>query len=184
MMLFSVIPGTIALSLLSSTITNSIPLIRLLRKIKHLKKVCTEKATAICINPNERNRHDLIKENIEVIPRRILLVKRKGSGLNTKTSYRTEFVYTLFSPVYELDYYGTKYTLCDNYYGISKTEEGESREILINPENPQEFYDVKRYRKDLWQILKTIPAIALIIMMAIFIDITVSIVSDYHNSLG
>lgn len=183
MMLFAVIPGTIALSLLSSTITNSIPLIRLLRKIKPLKKSCTEKATAICINPNERNRHDLIKENIEVIPRRILLVRRRGSGLNSKTSYYTRIIAMLFCPIYELDYYGTKYTLCDNYYGITGTEEGESREILINPENPQEFYDEKRYKSDVRQILKTIPLIAAILMMAIFIGVAVFI-SNYDILLG
>lgn len=184
MMIFLVIPGTFALSLLSTTITNSIPLIQLLRKMKPLKKSCTEKVTAICINPNQKDREELLKENIEVIPYCNIVVRRRGSGLNYRTSYRIRIVYTLFSPVYELDYYGTKYTLCDNYYGISKTEEGESREILINPENPQEFYDVKRYRKDLWQILKTIPAIALIIIMAIFIGITVFIVSNYHYLLG
>lgn len=184
MMIFLVIPGTFALSLLSTTITNSIPLIQLLRKMKPLKKSCTEKVTAICINPNQKDREELLKENIEVIPYCNIVVRRRGSGLNYRTSYRIRIVYTLFSPVYELDYYGTKYTLCDNYYGISKTEEGESREILINPENPQEFYDVKRYRKDLWQILKTIPAIALIIMMTIFIGITVFIVSNYHYLLG
>lgn len=184
MMIFIVIPGVFALSLLSTTITNSIPLIQLLRKMKPLKKSCTEKVTAICINPNQKDREELLKENIEVIPYCNIVVRRRGSGLNYRTSYRIRIVYTLFSPVYELDYYGTKYTLCDNYYGISKTEEGESREILINPENPQEFYDVKRYRKDLWQILKTIPAIALIIIMAIFIGITVFIVSNYHYLLG
>lgn len=184
MMIFIVIPGVFALSLLSTTIRNTKPLIKLLCKMKPLKKSCTEKVTAICINPNQRDRDDLLKEKIEVIPYCNIVVRRKGSGLNYRTSYRIRIVYTLFSPVYELDYYGTKYTLCDNYYGISKTEEGESREILINPENPQEFYDVKRYRKDLWQILKTIPAIALIIMMAIFIGITVFIVSNYHYLLG
>ena len=179
MMIFIVIPGVFALSLLSTTIRNTKPLIKLLCKMKPLKKSCTEKVTAICINPNQRYKDDLIKEKIKVIPRSIAVVK-----LGFSFRYKIKKVSKLFCPVYELDYYGTKYTLCDNYYGISKTEEGESREILINPENPQEFYDVKRYRKDLWQILKTIPAIALIIMMAIFIDITVSIVSDYHNSLG
>ena len=184
MMIFIVIPGVFALSLLSTTIRNTKPLIKLLCKMKPLKKSCTEKVTAICINPNQRDRDDLLKEKIEVIPYCNIVVRRKGSGLNYRTSYRTRIVYTLFSPIYELDYYGTKYTLCDNYYGISKTEEGESREIRINPENPQEFYDVKRYRKDLWQILKTIPAIALIIMMTIFIGITVFIVSNYHYLLG
>ena len=183
-MMFIAIPGVLAFSLLSTTIINTKPLIKLLCKMKPLKKSCTEKVTAICINPNQRDRDDLLKEKIKVIPYCNMVVRRRGSGLNTKTSYRTEFVYTLFSPIYELDYYGTKYTLCDNYYGISKTEEGESREILINPENPQEFYDVKRYRKDLWQILKTIPAIALIIMMTIFIGNTVDIVSNYHFLLG
>lgn len=184
MMLFLVIPGTFALSLLSTTITNSIPLIRLLRKMKPLKQVCTEKATAICINPNQRDRDDLLKENIEVIPLRIHVVKRRGSGLNSKTSYYTKIVYTLFSPIYELDYYGTKYTLCDNYYGITKTEEGESREILINPENPQEFYDEKRYKSDIRQILKTIPLIAAILMMAVFIAAAVFIISNYDILLG
>lgn len=184
MMIFIVIPGVFALSLLSTTIRNTKPLIKLLCKMKPLKKSCTEKVTAICINPNQRDRDDLLKEKIEVIPYCNIVVRRKGSGLNYRTSYRIRIVYTLFSPIYELDYYGTKYTLCDNYYGIIGTEEGESREILINPENPQEFYDVKRYRKDLWQILKTIPAIALIIMMTIFIGITVFIVSNYHYLLG
>lgn len=184
MMIFIVIPGVFALSLLSTTIRNTKPLIKLLCKMKPLKKSCTEKVTAICINPNQRDRDDLLKEKIEVIPYCNIVVRRRGSGLNYRTSYRIRIVYTLFSPVYELDYYGTKYTLCDNYYGISKTEEGESREILINPENPQEFYDKKRYKKDLWQILKTIPAIALIIMMTIFIGITVFIVSNYHYLLG
>lgn len=184
MMIFIVIPGVFALSLLSTTIRNTKPLIKLLCKMKPLKKSCTEKVTAICINPNQRDRDDLLKEKIEVIPYCNIVVRRRGSGLNYRTSYRIRIVYTLFSPVYELDYYGTKYTLCDNYYGISKTEEGESREILINPENPQEFYDKKRYKKDLWQILKTIPAIALIIIMAIFIGITVFIVSNYHYLLG
>ena len=184
MMMFAVIPGVFACSLLSTTIRNTKPLIKLLRKMKSLKQVCTEKATAICINSNQRDRDELLKEKIEVIPYCNIVVRRKGSGLNYSTSYRTRIVYTLFSPIYELDYYGTKYTLCDNYYGITGTEEGESREIFINPENPQEFYDVKRYKKDLWQILKTIPAIALIIMMTIFIGITVFIFSNYHDLLG
>ncbi|MBR5512661.1 MAG: hypothetical protein IKV85_01590 [Ruminococcus sp.] len=179
MMIFIVIPGVFAFSLLSTTIRNTKPLIKLLCKMKPLKKSCTEKVTAICIKPNERYKDDLIKEKIKVIPRSIAVVK-----LGFSFRYKIKKVSKLFCPVYELDYYGTKYTLCDNYYGISKTEEGESREILINPENPQEFYDVKRYRKDLWQILKTIPAIALIIMMTIFIGITVDIVSNYHFLLG
>lgn len=184
MTVFLVIPGTFALSLLSTTITNSIPLIRLLRRIKPLKKSCTEKATAICINPNERNRYDLIEENIEVIPRCNLVVKRRGSGLNFKASYTTRIVYTLFCPIYELDYYGTKYTLCDNYYGITQTEEGESREILINPENPQEFYDFKRYRSDVWEIIKTIPLIAAILMMTVFTVAAVFIISNRNFLMG
>lgn len=180
MMVFLVIPGTFALSLLSTTITNSIPLIQLLCKMKPLKKSCTEKVTAICINPNQKDREELLKENIEVIPRLVLVKTRTVKG----TKIGTTPLYVLFSPVYELDYYGTKYTLCDNYYSITKTEEGESREILINPENPQEFYDKKRYKKDVWQILKTIPIIATIIIMAIFIGITVFIISNYHILLG
>ena len=176
MMIFIVIPGVFALSLLSTTIRNTKPLIKLLCKMKPLKKSCTEKVTAICINPNQRDRDDLLKEKIEVIPYCNIVVRRKGSGLNTKTSYRIRTVYTLFSPVYELDYYGTKYTLCDNYYGITKTEEGESREILINPENPQEFYDKNRYKKDVGQILKTIPIIDLLIMMPVFIATTAAII--------
>ncbi len=183
-MVFLAIPGTFALSLLSTTITNSIPLIRLLRKMKPLKKSCTEKVTAICINPNQRDRDDLLKEKIEVIPYCNIVVRRRGSGLNSKTSYRTRIVHTLFSPIYELDYYGTKYTLCDNYYGIIGTEEGESREILINPENPQEFYDFNRYRSDVWEIIKTIPLIAAILMMTVFIAVTVFIISNYHFLMG
>lgn len=175
-MMLPIFPGTMALCSLSTTIRNTKPLIKLLRKMKSLKQVCTEKATAICINSNQRDRDELLKEKIEVIPYCNIVVRRRGSGLNTKTSYRTEFVYTLFSPVYELDYYGTKYTLCDNYYGITKTEEGESREILINPENPQEFYDKKRYKKDVRQILKTIPIIDLLIMMPVFIATTAAII--------
>ncbi len=180
MMLFLVIPGTFALYLLSTSITNSIPLIQLLRKMKPLKKSCTQKATAICTNPNQRDRDDLLKENIKVIPRLVLVKIRTIKG----TKIGTTPLYVLFSPVYELDYYGTKYTLCDNYYGISKTEEGESREILINPENPQEFYDKKRYKTDVWQILKTIPIIATIITMTLFIFATVFIISNYHILLG
>ena len=140
--------------------------------MKPLKKSCTEKVTAICINPNQRDRDDLLKENIEVIPRCILVKRRTRKGTRTKTTP----LYVLFSPVYELDYYGTKYTLCDNYYGITKTEEGESREILINPENPQEFYDKNRYKKDVGQILKTIPIINLLIMMPVFIATTAAII--------
>ena len=171
-MMLPIFPGTMALCSLSATIKNTKPLIQLLRKMKPLKKSCTEKVTAICINPNQRDRDDLLKENIEVIPRCILVKRRTRKGTRTKTTP----LYVLFSPVYELDYYGTKYTLCDNYYGITKTEEGESREILINPENPQEFYDKKRYKSDVRQILKTIPIIDLLIMMPVFIATTAAII--------
>lgn len=176
---FLLFPSIFVLGMLFESIKNSKPLIRLLRKMKPLKQVCTEKVTAVCINANKKSAPVLIKENIDVIPRYVVVTKRRRN----KTSIGTEEIYYYFCPIYELNYYGTKYTLCDNYYGITKTEEGESREILINPENPQEFYDEKRYKSDVRQILKTIPVLALIIMMTIFIGVAVFI-SNYDILLG
>lgn len=148
-----------------STIKGIVIFIRLLRWIKTMKKVCTEKAAATCINTNQKIFPDLEKENIELIPRYTREVKSEGSGVY----YLLKNVYRLCSPIYELDYYGAKYTLCDNYYGITKVIEGESREIFINPENPQEFYDVKRYKSEAWKIFNTTNILPIIIEVAIII---------------
>ena len=159
----------ILLEIVLEVIRNTNSLIQLLRKMSPLKKVCTEKTTAICIKPNERYKDDLIKEKIKVIPRSIAVVKTGFNILGFSFRYKIKKVSKLFCPVYELDYYGTKYTLYDNYYSITPTMEGESREILINPENPEEFYDIERYKSDVWQILKTIPIVSFIIVIATLI---------------
>ncbi len=165
-------------------IRNTNSLIQLLRKMKPLKQVCTEKATAICIKPNQRDRFDLIKENIKVIPRRVHARKRRIYGLGLNSQYKQKKGYTLFCPVYELDYYGTKHILYDNYYSITPIEEGESREILINPENPEEFYDIERYKSDAWQIFKSIPIFSPIIVMTIFAIYIVLFIDSFYGNLG
>ncbi len=168
-------PSICIAAILSTTIEKIIPLVRLLRKMKPLKQVCTEKVTAACVDANKKDIYTLQEENIEVIPRYVLVKRRVDRAYQTKS----EKIYHLFSPVYELDYNGTKYILCDNYYGIIGTEEGESREILINPKNPQEFYDEKRYKSDAKEIFKTTSIVYMIILLAFLISLTVFLVTNY-----
>ena len=178
--LLFLIPSIFIINAIITTIKRTIIFIRLLRWIKPLKKACTEKVTAVCINANKKSAPVLIKENIDVIPRYVVVTKRRRN----KTSIGTEEIYYYFCPIYELDYYGTKYTLCDNYYGITKTEEGESREILINPKNPQEFYDEKRYKSDAKEIFKTTSIVSMIILLAFLISLIVFLVTNYDLLLG
>lgn len=172
------------LYLILEFIRNTNTLIQLLRKMKPLKQACTEKVTAICVKPNERDRCDLIKENINVIPRRVHAQKRRIYEFGLKQNYRQKKGNMLFCPVYELDYYGTKHILYDNYYSITPIMEGESREIFINPENPEEFYDIERYKSDAWQILNTIPIFSLIAVMTFFIIFIVSFSNSFYGNLG
>lgn len=113
------------------------------KKTKHLKSVCTEAATAKCIDKNEKDRFAIIKEEIELMP----------VYVNVKTTSRSSvnrYVKSFCSPVYEIYYGGQTYTLCDNNYNNFKIpQEGQEREILINPDNPLEFYDSIRYKKEL-----------------------------------
>lgn len=177
---FLLFPSIFVLGMLFKSIENSKPLIRLLRKMKPLKQVCTEKVTAVCINANEKDRLDLNKENIDVIPRFVVVTTQRRYGLRIST----QMVRTLFCPIYKFDFGGMIYTLCDDYYSISKTEEGESCEILINPENPQEFYDEKRYKSDARQIFRTLHIIPTIVGIVLLIFASAVLIGNYHDLLG
>lgn len=114
------------------------------KKVKHLKKVCTEPVTAVCTDPNIKDLFDIIREEIELMP---LYVNVKKTS---RSSMKTRYVRSFCSPIYELYYGGKTYILCDNNYNnFEIPDEGQERELLINPDNPQEFYDFTRYKKEL-----------------------------------
>lgn len=114
------------------------------KKVKHLKKVCTEPVTAICTDPNIKDRYDIIKEEIELMP---LYVNVKNTS---RASMKTKNIRSFCSPIYEIYYGGKTYTLCDNNYNnFNVPDEGHECELLINPDNPLEFYDFIRYKKEL-----------------------------------
>lgn len=114
------------------------------KKVNHLKKVCTEPVTAICTDPNIKDTYDIIQEKIELMP---LYVNVKNTS---RASMKTKHIKSFCSPIYEIYYDGEIYTLCDNNYNnFNVPDEGYERELLINPDNPLEFYDFIRYKKEL-----------------------------------
>ena len=65
-------------------------------------------------------------------------VKTKRS--NTYSGPNGNYSNTLYCPVYEFYYNGTTYRVCDEYYsGFESTYEGESYQLKINPNNPNQF---------------------------------------------
>lgn len=114
------------------------------KKVDYLKKVCTEPVTAICTDPNIKVLVDIIREKIELMP---LYVNVKNAS---RASMKTKHIGSFCSPIYEIYYDGETYTLCDNNYNnFNVPDEGQERELLINPDNPLEFYDFIRYKKEL-----------------------------------
>jgi len=141
--LIYLILGMFGIFFLMMAVSVTTPYFYVKKKVKHLKEVCTVPVTAVCTDKNEKDRITIVIEKIELMP----------SYVNVKTSTCTSarrYVRSFCSPVYEIYYGGQTYTLCDNNYNnFNIPEAGDEREILINPDNPQEFYDFMRYKKEL-----------------------------------
>lgn len=144
--------------LVMATASGVTPYFYVKKKVDYLKKVCTEPVTAICADPNIKVLYDIIKEKIELMP--LYVNVKNASRASTKTKYIGSFC----SPIYEIYYDGETYTLCDNNYNnFNVPDEGQERELLINPDNPLEFYDFIRYKKELsaafWHAVSSVLAV-------------------------
>ncbi len=84
-----------------------------------LKKICTQRVNAKCIDVIEMYQHS----------------SSGGSRL-------------VYCPIYEFYYNGTTYQVCDNKYtNVVRPEVGYTYEIFINHNKPKQFYDPERNRK-------------------------------------
>ena len=88
-----------------------------------------------------KKKHESCTFCVEATCARIKEERRKEPG-ETRPTY-------LYCPVYVGDFRGETVTFCNEHYCNKKyVKEGEKREIYVNPENPQEFYEPKE-EKDL-----------------------------------
>lgn len=54
---------------------------------------------------------------------------------------------TLYCPVYSMYYKGRDWEICDGHFDRHKTKKGELHRLLVNPENPEDFYDPEREKR-------------------------------------
>ena len=161
-----------AVFILAMTATGIMPYFYMLRHTKQLKKVCTEPAEGICSKCHKKDKIDLINERIEIMPCYVIPKKRKGAS---RAGYPRYFC----CPVYEAEFSGQILTLCDGRYNnFDIPAEGERRELLINPDNTQEFYDIRRYKKELSAAL--LHAVVNLLMLVPFVMIFVFIMIIIH----
>ncbi len=67
-------------------------------------------------------------------------IKVKTRHSNISSGPDSNYSKTLYCPVYEFYYNGTKYMVCDDYYSdFESSYEGESYQLKINPDNPNQF---------------------------------------------
>lgn len=138
-------------------ISDLTPTITLLVKMREEKRQCTQPADAFCSGIKEKPGYTI--------------------NVNYGNSKSQHFYrYTMmFCPTYEMYLNVDIIDLCDERYGVfGIPEKDEKREIMINPDNPQHFYDYVRYREEFkFLIKKTLQkffsAIAVIIVIGIII---------------
>lgn len=119
-------------------ISDLIPIITLSVKMRKEKEQCTQSADAFCTGRKEKPGYTI---NLDY-------------GRSKSNRY---YRYTmLFCPTYEMYLNADIIDLCDERYGIfGIPEKDEKREIMIDPDNPQHFYDYVRYREELRFLIKS-----------------------------
>ena len=113
---------------------------------------CTERVIAHCVRIT--NEADVVE--------RVVSIGNEGN-LN----------FGIKAPVFEILYNGQTIELEPHVYSnICDTQVGEAREILIDPKNPQNYYDPKERRAN-FTLVKVIPALGLIVFGIMFLCIPV-----------
>lgn len=116
-------------------------------------KECTERVIAHCVR---------ITNEADVVERVVSVGNNEGS-LN----------FDIKAPVFEILYNGQAIELEPHVYSnVCDTQVGEAREILIDPKNPQNYYDPKE-RMDDFTLVKIIPALGFIVFGIMFLCIPV-----------
>ena len=115
-------------------------------------KECTERVIAHCVRIT--NEADVVE--------RVVSIGNEGS-LN----------FGIKAPVFEILYNGQAIELEPHVYSnVCDTQVGEAREILIDPKNPQNYYDPKERRAN-FTLVKVIPALGLIVFGIMFLCIPI-----------
>ena len=113
---------------------------------------CTERVIAHCVRIT--NEADVVE--------RVVSIGNEGN-LN----------FGIKAPVFEILYNGQTIELDPHVYAnICDTQVGEAREILIDPKNPQNYYDPKERRAN-FTLVKVIPALGLIVFGIMFLCIPI-----------
>lgn len=68
------------------------------------------------------------------------------TSVNTRSTASGTKRVMLYCPVYEIEYRGKKWQLCDGHFDRQTTEKGQAADIFINPEDALDFYDPTRIR--------------------------------------
>ena len=113
---------------------------------------CTERVIAHCVRIT--NEADVVE--------RVVSIGNEGN-LN----------FGIKAPVFEILYNGQIIELEPHVYSnVCDTQVGEAREILIDPKNPQNYYDPKERRAN-FTLVKVIPALGLIVFGIMFLCIPI-----------
>ena len=117
-----------------------------------MHRECTERVTAHCVR---------ITNEADVVERAVSIGNEGNLNFGIK------------APVFEILYNGQAIELKPHVYSnVCDTQVGEAREILIDPKNPQNYYDSKERRAN-FTLVTVIPALGLIVFGIMFLCIPV-----------
>lgn len=119
---------------------------------RKVHRECTERVTAHCVR---------ITNEADVVERAVSIGNEGNLNFGIK------------APVFEILYNGQAIELKPHVYSnVCDTQVGEAREILIDPKNPQNYYDPKERRAN-FTLVTVIPALGLIVFGIMFLCIPV-----------